>query len=118
MELTSLQLRIEQLLLDRKDWVQAEELCTIFGVQERQLRAIGHTPGLLDLFAVSSHLGYRHVATLDIDDFAKARHRLRRHAAAQFKKARRWSLARSRSLIGLAPTQIERHSGQSILPLR
>jgi hypothetical protein len=109
--------QIEIFLIDTGDWTPASVLCARFSLDQRTLRAHGDRPGLLDHCAVSSHLGYKHISRLTTEEWLAVKHRLRRHAAGQFRKTKRWDQARHNSLTGLKPHQIERHTGQHLLPL-
>jgi len=107
--------QIELFLLETKDWVPASVVCARFCLNERSLRAVGENPGLLDHCAVSSKQGYKHIACLSTEEWLTVKHRLRRHAAGQFRKTKRWDQARHNSLAGLKPYQEERHTGQRLL---
>jgi hypothetical protein len=115
--MTDLAAQIEQYLLTRAEWVPAREICQRFGISdERSLRATADRPGLLDLFAVSSSAGFKHHRHLPTDEWLPIKHRLRRHAIAELRKAARWTRSRHNILTSRAPTY-ERHTGQIILPL-
>lgn len=109
--------QIELYLLERADWVPVKDICIKFGVDQRALRATGKTPGLCDTFAISSNAGYKHASLINSQEYLSHKHRLRKHAIQELRKARRWDQARKNCLYGMKPSQIERHSGQILLPL-
>lgn len=91
---------IEAWLLELGSWVPAAAIVERFGVPERQLRADGVRPGLLDAFAVSStrnnHSGFIHHKFLPTADWLPIKHRLIKHALGELRRARAWDAARRR----------------------
>lgn len=95
--MTSTAAQIEMRLLTAGGWVPTREICQEFGIAERALRQAGERPGMLDAFAVSStragQSGYIHHTHLPTADWLPIKHRLRRHAIAELRRARTWTLA-------------------------
>lgn len=110
----SLSEQIEVHLLNAQGWVSVAELCQKFDLNQRDLRAHGDEPGLCDAFAVTStrqgESGYIHHRFLPTADWLPIKHRLRRHAIAELRKAQRWAKARARLLIEGA--QMDNHQLQ------
>lgn len=120
--MTELQLQIDTWLrsAEQNRWVPGEEICERFGVSERHLRADADRAGLLDDFAVSSSKpgahGFKHHCWLPTAEWLPIKHRLRRHAIAEFRKVGRWDRGRTHCLTTARtprPVLIERHTGQT-----
>lgn len=112
--------QIEVFLLIQRDWVPEKVLVEHFGIRDRLLRAddkVGRV-GLLDDFAVSCELGFKHVNLLTVQDRIRAKHRIRRHWVAEMRKERRQQRAIENARVGLRPHQVERHTGQCLLGLQ
>ncbi len=112
--------QIEQLLLDRGDWVPDKELVERYEIGERQLRAddlVGR-PGLLDDFAISSSRGFKHLNIATVEERLKAKHKKRRTAIAYFRSIQRQEIATRNCLKGIRPMVVERHTGQVLLGLK
>jgi hypothetical protein len=111
---------IERWLLDLASWVPASAICERYGIPERQLRADGRRPGLLDEFAVSStrngHNGYIHHKYLPTEEWLPIKHRLRKHAVAELRRVKVWTRARAR-VLSPAPAPAEAHTGQLVMSL-
>lgn len=121
---TTLVDQIEIFLLQQNNWVPARVICREFGINQRQLRAKDHEPGLIDHFAVSSCLGYRHTRMVPTTEFLKIAHAILRHSIAQFRKVQLWRKSRHRQLTIYKSEEkpklkiaVEIHSGQELLPL-
>jgi hypothetical protein len=118
--MSALATQIEMHLLAAGGWVSTRDICARFGIAERRLRQDAARPGLLDAFAVSStregQSGYIHHRHLDTPDWLPIKHRLRRHAISELRRARSWDRARRNIHTGQHP-RIERHTGQAILAL-
>ena len=71
--------QVEQLLIERGDWVSTGEICQKFNVDERQLRAKNDEPGKCTLIAISSNKGYKHVAIATTAEWTAHYHRERKH---------------------------------------
>lgn len=113
-------LQIEQHLLAAGGFVSTAEICSRFQIQARALRQAGERPGLLDTFAVSStqsgQHGYIHHRHLPTPEWLRVKHRLRRHAIAELRRARAWDRARH-NITTRRPMPQERHTGQLLIPL-
>lgn len=70
---------IEALLIERRDWVSAAEICARFGLRERVLRSHDDHPGLCTLIAVSGNKGYKHVAFASTEEWDRHYARERGH---------------------------------------
>ena len=83
---------IEVFLLQRKDWISAEELCLIFHVEPRELRATGETPGLCSDFAISGARGFRHINCATNEEWHAFSERLHSHGLAELRRVNtlRW----------------------------
>lgn len=114
----SLPAQIEAYLLAAGGWVPTHIICSRFAIPERRLRQAGDRPGLLDPFAVSStkngQNGYIHHHHLPTADWLPIKHRLRRHAIAELRRARAWERARRNILTGRKPALLELHTGQLV----
>jgi hypothetical protein len=115
-----LALQIEQHLLAAGGFVPTGEICERFPITARALRQAGDRPGLLDAFAVSStksgEHGYIHHRHLPTREWIRIKHRLRRHAISELRRARAWDRAR-RNCTTRRPMPHERHTGQLIMAL-
>lgn len=109
--------QIELFLLDRGTWISAQEICIKFGISERDLRATGEHPGICDEYALSSHKGYKHLSLVDTAEFLPIKHRMLAHAIGEVRKVKRWTSARLNCKWEIKPTQVEKHTGQKLLPL-
>ena len=107
---------IEAWLLAQDRWVSAAELCAHFQIEERSLRSVGETPGLCSRFAVSGVLGLKHVRNATREEYLAFRHRIRRHAASEFRRTKLLDRIRHNVLESTVPLT-EADSGQAILPL-
>ena len=112
--------QIERHLLDRGEWVPARELCRRFGLTERQLRAVGDTPGLCEAFAISipGH-GYKHIRLATTAEFIHAKHYEKRRAIQRFRRVRVWDHARRQAIRSVRNPcfAFERDTGQGVLGL-
>jgi len=86
--MTTTEQRIEEFLLQEGDWVSSRRLCALFGLAERQLRAVGDQPGICSGFAISSDRGFKHVSMATPLEYRTFKHRLRRHAIAELVRVR------------------------------
>lgn len=113
--------QIELFLLDAGSWVPTSAIQQAFGVPERLLRQDGDRSGLLDHFAVSSTRngasGYIHHRHLPTAEWLPIKHRLRRHAISELRRARSWDQARRNIVHGPRGFRHETHTGQALLPL-
>lgn len=99
--------QIEEYLLRTGGWVKAAELCRVFGVDQRELRATDGVPGLCTKFAISGNLGYRHFQCAEDDEFAKFYSRGRRCGIGQLVRLRKMRRRRS-ALLAPAPPAMTR----------
>lgn len=74
---------IEQHLLQRGDWVTTQELESLFGITERQLRKKSDDAGLCSDFAISGDKGFKHVSVATTAEWLRFKHRLAKHAIAE-----------------------------------
>ena len=111
--------RIELHLLQAGGFVPTREICDKFDIPERNLRAKGGEPGMLDDFAVSStaagQSGFIHHRHLPEEAFASIAGRIRSHGIAELRKIKHWRQARHNVLTGKRPDLREVHSGQLLL---
>ena len=115
---SDLQTRIEQYLLDRREWVHEDEICVRFGIRPRRLRGIGDKPNLCHDFALSiPGQGYKHIACATEADFIHAKHHLWRHILPRFRTLRAWQQARHRVTkeTQRPPVTYEKHTGQAVM---
>jgi len=110
---------LENYLIKRADWVPADEICKVFDVSERALRAVGDTPGLCTRFAISGPKGFKHVSIATRAEYLRAKHRLRRHAISELVRARDLDRRRQSAIraIKRPPLVFERDSGQVLLSI-
>jgi len=106
--------QIEQWLMDQDGWSSAAELCMTFAIDERSLRSVGNTPGLCSRFAISGPLGFKHVRNATREEYLAFRHRIRRHAASEFRRTRLLDRIRHNVLEATKPLT-EADTGQAIL---
>lgn len=98
-------------------WVKTSELCELFEIKDRQLRAVGDKPGLASEFAISGDKGLKHVTRATPAEFLRCKHRLRRHAIAELVRARNLDRRRSQTLrtIKRPAFTFERDTNQGVL---
>lgn len=108
MSTADLAAQIEIHLLTAGTWVPTAELCARYHINERALRAVGHRPGPLDHFAVSSTRHGTH---------GFIHHRHLRHALSELRKVRTWAKSRHNILTGPQKSLLELHTHQALLPL-
>lgn len=115
--LNDLATRIDAYLLASRGWVGAAEICQVFGVNERALRADRARPGLCSGCAISGDRGFRHVACATDEEFSYAYGRMRRHALGEMVHARQLLRERLRRTeeSKRPPLVIERATGQVLL---
>lgn len=106
---------IEAFLLERREWVKTGELIARFGVAERQLRAVGDSPGLCTEFAISGNGGFRHVQACTDAEFQRFYGRMRSHGIRQLIRLRR--LARKRGNLLSKRTPAQSADGQLLIEL-
>lgn len=109
--------QIEAHLLQRRDWVPAAELVSIFGVRERELMALDDRPGLCSLFAISGNKGYKHIAVATDSEWSQHYGRERKHnigalVTLRAKRQRRDQLVHQ---YARPPLRVEQTTGQILL---
>lgn len=110
--------RIERFLLERGDWVKADEICARFGVDERRLRQMYDRPGLCTAFAISlSNQGFKHVALATTEEWLHAKHAAKREAIARLRRIKTWQANRRSTATICKRLLIEIDTGQILLPL-
>lgn len=113
-----LKTQIEVWLLTQTDWVPSAVICERFQVDERKLRASNGHPGLLTEFAIShSRLGYKHVRHATKEEYIEARSQAVSHIKSDAKRVRGWDQRRQTEKVGLRPHQVEKFTGQILLPV-
>lgn len=85
---SDIQIQIENLLLERQDWVSSKELCSRFGCKDRQLRMQNDSLGLCSGFAISGDAGFKHVALASREEWLHFKHRLRKHGIQELVRVR------------------------------
>lgn len=122
-----LEARIEQYLLNRVDWVLCEEICRVFGVNERRLRDEDKQPGLCSRFAISrtgNGGGYRHVQTATMAEWREFKYRSRKHAIKELMRVgaldkKRYGVTRTiKTMEGdcVREVEFEHDTGQGLIP--
>lgn len=101
---------IETFLLERREWVKTGELIARFGINERELRAVGDAPGLCTEFAISGNGGFKHVEACSETEFDRFYGRMRSHGIRQLVRLRK--LARRRKSHVTKPTPPQTRDGQ------
>lgn len=116
--MNDLSARIEQYLLETRDWVDTDVLCARFLITERQLRGIHDQPGLVSNFAISrpGQGGFKHASLATQTEYLRWKHCLRKHAIKELVRVaavdrRRHTLTRT-----VATHIFEKHSGQELMP--
>ena len=107
--------QIEEFLFQAGGWVQIPVICARFAIDERQLRAVGRLPSILDEFAVTGKQGAIHHEFLSSDEFGKLERSLGRHAIAELRRRKRWRQARYNRLTRRGQFAIEQHTGQGVM---
>ncbi|NCC52822.1 MAG: hypothetical protein EOM20_16625 [Spartobacteria bacterium] len=107
---------IETYLLEKKGWVKSAELVARFDVKDRALRAVGDSPGLCSTFAISGDQGFKHIANATTREWLRFKHRMIKHAIAEFTRLRKLSDRRANVTKHQKSTfQYEQDTGQGIL---
>jgi len=117
---TVLQAQIERLLLDRRDWVSTEELCSMFCVKERQLRQTDDEPGLCSSFAISrtSHGGgFKHIHLATREEWICFKHKKRKHGISELRNTAYLDKERSNATRFYHCIEYQRDTGQGLLPM-
>jgi len=98
-------------------WIKSSELCSLFDIKERQLRAVGDRSGLCSDFAISGDKGFKHVSRATPAEFLRCKHRLRRHAIAELVRARNLDRLRAQSIrtIKRPAFTYQKDTGQGVL---
>lgn len=107
---------IERYLLDLGTWVSADVLCEKFGIDQRRLRGINGSPGLVSEFAISntSH-GYRHIATATTSEWLHFKHAMRRHGINELRRVQELDKCRHQVIRQTRRFMFEKDTGQGIL---
>lgn len=109
--------RIERHLIDVSDWVSSSELCSIFQITERQLRATNTQHGLCSGFAISGNSGFKHVTLASKTEWIRFKHRLRKHGIAELVRVRNLGRVRRDVLKDYRSHQYEKDTGQRVMAL-
>ncbi len=109
--------QLEEFLLQAGGWVQIPAICVRFAIDERQLRAVGRLPSLLDGFAVTGSKGAIHHEFLSNDEFAKLERSLGRHAISELRRRKRWRQARQGRVKREHGLTWESHTHQGVMLL-
>jgi hypothetical protein len=106
---------IERYLLAQDRWVSSADLCARFDIDERELRCIGHEPGLISAYAIShTRKGYRHVRNATTIEWLAFKFAILRHAISEIRRVRRLAKVRHNVLNPTIPLS-EADNGQGIL---
>lgn len=113
--------QLEAFLLLQGTWVPMSEICQRFGVEERSLRATATRRAVFANFAISSSTpgqnGLKHMSFTTVAERLAYKHNRRRRLVAEVRALRDYETALHNCLTGQRAAQIERHTGQSLLPL-
>ena len=85
--MNALAAEVESFLRRRQTWVSTQELCLLFHVEPRELRATGEKSGLCSDFAISGPQGYRHVNACTAAEWLSFSERLHSHGLAELRRA-------------------------------
>jgi hypothetical protein len=85
------------LLAGGNGWVKSCELCVLFKIKDRQLRAVGDRPGLASEFAISGDKGFKHIDRASTAEYLRFKHRMRRHAIGQLGRSSKLDRRRTQS---------------------
>lgn len=107
--------QIEAWLIQQTDWISEAALCERFDINERQLRYIGTTPGLISHFSISSPRGYKHVRNATRMEYLKFCHSEKRSGITRFRRLRILSRVRHNVLEPTIPFLTEADTGQGIM---
>lgn len=108
--------QIEAYLLDRADWVPTREICAVFRLKDdRPLRWVGGTPGLLSEFAISGNRGFKHVCLATETEWDRYYKRIRRHAIGELVSLRRKRARRKDVHTVHHARHWEKDSGQAVM---
>jgi len=114
--MTELRTDIERYLLNAGTWVSAEHLCEYFGIEQRRLRGINGSPGLVSEFAISNTtLGYRHIATATKAEWLHFKHAMRRHGINELRRVAGLDKSRHQVIRQTRDFIYEKDTGQGIL---
>ncbi|MEO8205997.1 MAG: hypothetical protein ABI615_07435 [Chthoniobacterales bacterium] len=113
-------LEIAMWMLTQDRWIEEEEICSRFHVNERALRGTGRKPGLLSTFAISRPQGgFKHVRHASKKEWSKFLYQRGRGIFNQLYNLRHLCGVRKAITIpaGAKPLRIEPGTGQlSFLP--
>jgi hypothetical protein len=84
--MSTLATEIESFLLRRAIWVATDEICLIFYVDPRELRAQGDKPGLCSEFAISGPHGFRHISTCTNEEWLQFSERIHAHGLSELRR--------------------------------
>ena len=112
--------QIERYLLEAPGagWIKSAELVAVFDLgDERQLRAVGRQEGLCSAFAISGDKGFKHVERATTAEYRKFKHRLRKHAVAEFRRTNNLDRRRAGVIKSIKRPQFtaEKDTGQGLL---
>jgi len=98
-------------------WVKSSELCELFDIKERQLRAVGERPGLASEFAISGDKGFKHIDRAMPAEYLRFKHRMRRHAIGQLTRSSNLDRRRTQSTrtIKRPAFTYQKDTGQGVL---
>ena len=77
---------IAAFLLKRGGWVSSEDICLVFQVEPRELRATDTIPGLCSQAAISGPKGFRHINTCTDEEWCHFQARLRAHGLSELRR--------------------------------
>jgi len=107
---------IERYLLGVGTWVPAEVLCEKFGIDQRRLRGINGSPGLVSEFAISNtNLGYRHIASATTSEWLHFKHAMRRHGINELRRVADLDKSRHQVIRQTRDFICEKDTGQGLL---
>lgn len=111
--------QIEQLLLDRRDWVSTEEIVTRFGLpDDRPLRQVGDHPGLCSKFAISqTGKGFKHVRIASTTEWIRFKKSQRGHCIRGLRRVRDLDRARHNATSSYHHHAFEKDTGQGVLAI-
>jgi len=112
-----LETKIENYLLERREWVPGFELCAQFNVTERQLRQVKGVPGLCTVIAVSGDKGFKHVALASTKEWLRHKSRIVSHAVGELRRIELQEDKRRDTTVLFRAHAYEKDTNQAVMAL-